>query len=71
MRTVIALAIGAAVLVNELLLGLGHIRNGTFTYTSDGKATEVTTVSVLIMTAGALLLGLAALAAIGRWPRSR
>jgi len=67
MRTALALAVGACVLVNELLLALGHLLSGTFTYTTDGQATEVTTVSVLIMTAGPLILGVAVLAGLARW----
>ena len=67
MTTALALAVAAGVLVNELLLGLGHLLSGTFTYTTSGEATEVTVVSVLVMTAGALTLGVALLAAVARW----
>jgi hypothetical protein len=41
MRTTLTVAVGACVLVNELLLGLGHLLSGTFTYTTEGQATEV------------------------------
>jgi hypothetical protein len=54
--------VGVCVLVNELMLGVGHLLSGTFTYTTEGRATEVTTVSVLVMTAGPLIVGVAALA---------
>jgi hypothetical protein len=64
MRTALALAVGACVLVNELLLALGHLVSGSFTYTSGGQATEVTMVSVLVLTAGPLILGIAVLAAL-------
>jgi hypothetical protein len=65
-RTTLALAVGVGVLVNELLLALGHLLSGTFTYTTRGQATEVTIVSVLVMTAGPLIFGVAMLAALAR-----
>lgn len=66
MRTSLALVVVACVLVNELLLALGHLMSGTFTYTNGGHATEVTMVSVLVMTAGPLILGIAVLVALAR-----
>ncbi|GAA3909684.1 DUF6069 family protein [Actinoplanes auranticolor] len=64
---VIAAAVGAAVLANLILYGIGRAAGGTFRFTSPSGPAEVDGVTVAAFSALPLLAGLVAVALLSRF----